>query len=105
MPDMTVAEYAKARGVTRQAIELAIHKGRLKASVVATSPRVMIDPYKADREWVATTRARVSTAPPSESQAAGEESTAVNYNFERARKAKIDADLAELNLQRARRGR
>lgn len=109
MPDVTVSEYAKMRGVTRQAVEQAIHKKHLQASIVSREPRVLIDPWRADQEWAANVRTRVIDRPGARAGAssppaavAGDGEAVANYNFERARKAKLDADMAELNLQKAR---
>lgn len=63
MPDVTVADYAKRRGVSVQAVRKAIREERLKASIVQRDPLVLIDSYHADREWARNTRPVVGGRP------------------------------------------
>lgn len=117
MPDVTVSGYAQLRkasgkpGGSRQAIEKAIHAKRLVKCIVRTSPQILIDPYIADQEWEANTRkeaksipapATPAPAPPASAGEVGGDLLRPDLNYEKARKAKFDADLADLNLQRAR---
>lgn len=121
----TIAEYATRRGCSRQAVEKAIHRKRLAKSIIKREPQVLLDPRLADWEWGANTRRKSdSPQPPAAAQASagdddepelggdrlrgrrrrrdGDDDGAPVLNFERARKARADADLAELNLARQR---
>src|ERR1700760_341605 len=54
---MSQAEYARRRGVSKEAVSKAIAQGRLRASTMVVDGRAKIaDPDLADQEWDAATR-------------------------------------------------
>ena len=130
VPNLTIRDYAATRDVSRQAVEKAIRDGRLKESVVQREPCILVDRFHADREWAATTNplkggvARQRTAAPGDgadvappprtrrrpaaAPDAGDDDDetdpdagAPNLALEKALKARIDRQLAQLNLERA----
>lgn len=96
---LTIAEYAKLRGVSRQAVEKAIQRGRISAAVIdAKAYPVKLDPYLADREWGRNVR-KSGDDDDDDSEVGGD---ALNFNGERVRKLKAEADLAEIKVAQAR---
>jgi hypothetical protein len=88
-PPLSVAEYAKHRGVTRQAVELAIRKKRIAAKKIAGHWR--IDPVVADPEWEANTHP---------AQAAKQDVPALpTYAESKAARAIYEARLAQLEYE------
>ncbi len=51
---ITAAEYARLRGVSRNAVSKAIKAGRISVTTAANG-RMLIDADQADREWAANT--------------------------------------------------
>ena len=121
MPDLTVRQYAVRRDVSRVSVEKAIKDGRLSLAIVQRDP-IVLDSELADREWAAHTRertagrptraqaeartaagigAKAKAAPPLAPGEVGGDRLAVDYNDERALKARVDRKLAELNLLKA----
>lgn len=94
MATVSQAEYARARGVSREAVRKAIKAGR-----VSTVDGKRIDPAVADAEWSAHTKARIDAGTPS-TQAAREGDG--DYWAHRARREKIEADRAALALAKDR---
>lgn len=94
------ADYARRRGVTRQAVAAAVAAGRL----TTFGPDKRIHPVLADQEWQANTRARVShvASPPATAAAAAPTAaaTAPSYDTSRARREAATAEIAELQLAR-----
>ena len=59
MPTLvSLADYARRRGVSRPAVSKAIAAGRLRESVHRRGTRPVIDPEVADAEWVRNTDTR-----------------------------------------------
>lgn len=112
--DMSKRQYAKHRGVSRAAIAGALRDGRITAG-----PDGMIDPVRADADWLANTRPRVGNPPttPPGMTPAGKSVTppepvkprvelsdvaVAAYNESRARREAANAEMAELERDRLR---
>lgn len=107
MMTVSQAAYAKARGVSREAVRKAIMAGR-----ISTIDGKRINPAVADVEWAANTKARADAGTPTThvgrfvagaakaAQGGGGESGAGGdgYWADRARREKIEADRAALAL-------
>ena len=102
------SEYARRRGVSKVAVNLAIKKGRI------TLVDGKIDPERADEEWGRNSRPRVGSAPAAAPKASKpapppavappvaanpiEPRDAPPWQESKARQAAIDADKAEIEL-------
>lgn len=114
---MTLADYARHRGCTAQAVSVAFQRGKLgRAAGHTIDGRPMIvDPDLADREWANRTRPRGESAPTPIARiapvraapvaAAEPGNPAEEFHVSRARKeaaearrAETQAELAELQL-------
>mgnify|MGYP000311264090 FL=1 len=108
---VTQAAYARARGVSREAVSRAVKAGR-----ISTVDGKRINPAVADVEWAANTKARAdggtATTPVGQFVAGAAKAAQVGggatpsggggYWADRARREKIEADLADLRLQQER---
>lgn len=110
---LSLAAYARRRGVSHVAVSKAIASGRLSASVIRDergAPKIA-DPDLADREWSANTRPRVDrqpadprphpAAPPAPATEAPRQRPGPrvpDYNESRARREAALADMAELEV-------
>lgn len=100
---VTQAQYASMRACSREAVRRAVDAGRISAF----GPDKKVRPALADVEWQENTRARIGSRPASESAAPDSASAAPpapapaapDYNFDRARRERADADLKEMELQ------
>lgn len=106
-------DYAKRRGVTRQAVMRAIATGRLSSSCTKTDAgHWRIDPMKADREWErmtdqAKSRATKAGGRPAQTGhlfAEERQRSAVSHARASADRIQVDTDLKRLDLEE-RRGR
>ena len=122
---MSLADYAKRRGVSAMAVSKAVAAGRLTASVVrdARGAPKIADPELADREWEANTRQRIertasaptarvlrlvppvapsTVAEPLVARAPRGSAATTDYNESRARREAALAGIAELELTKRR---
>lgn len=99
---MTMTEYAKARGISRQAVRKAILSGRLKNSIVQDGDRLRIDPVKADEEWAQNTLGGHGPRPQPVASGSASSARGVdidNYLAARAKKTAYDAELSRLDYE------
>ncbi len=107
---MSLAAYAKRRGVSSVAVSKAVSTGRLTQSVVRDergAPKIG-DPELADREWEENTRPRVDK-PPTSLATSTDALNVPDYLVSRARREaaaarreETQADLAQLDLAQRR---
>ena len=110
---MTVSEYARHRGCDEKAVRKAIDEGRITAIGEGRGRR--IDPDVADIQWARNTRARgdsgrgqpaPTVAPPPAPGASAPAAApppapaAPDYSTDRARRERIEADRAQLALEK-----
>lgn len=84
---MSVAEYARHRGVDRRTVQRALQTARIRRG-----PDGKIDPVVADRAWTAHTRAHQPVA----------DATVIDLEEARRRRALADAERHELEVARLR---
>ena len=99
---MTMTDYAKARGISRQAVRKAILSGRLKDSIVQEEGRLRIDPLKADAEWASNTLGGHGPRPQPVASGGALSTRGIdieNYLAARAKKTAYDAELSRLDYE------
>lgn len=108
-PDvMTITDYAKRQGVSRNAILQAIDRGRLRRSVGHNrlGHRQIIDPELADEEWSKSASRRRPIPPGQPNPHAKAHNNLIDLREEREREAlrqaKIKTEQAELDLAKQR---
>lgn len=99
MTAVSQAAYARARGVSREAVRKAIATGR-----ISTVDGKRINPSVADVEWAENTKARVDAGTPATpvGQFVACAESGDGYWVDRARREKIEADRAALALAKER---
>ncbi len=99
---LTIAEYAKLRGCSRQAVEKAIQGGRIAAAVIDPKAYpVKLDPYLADRAWGRNTRK--SGDGDDDGEVFGDKlNDTADFITQRTRKLAAEAELAEIKVHQAR---
>lgn len=104
---VTIAEYARLRGVTRAAVNQAIKAGRLKECLATNEKgRLRLDPEAADREWAANTAHHRKPGPQplvTGADLPADDSDLLddipNFNVSRAKREAYQAELARLEYE------
>ena len=110
MPDniVTIAEYARLKGITHHAVRKAIKAGRLKDALVTNEKgRLRLVPDVADREWQANTQhhhkpgpQRLASGLPVQLPDDGDILDDIpNFNVSRAKREAYQAELARLEYE------
>lgn len=94
---LTMAQYAKERGVSKQAVSKAVQSGRLQKALVREGGSIRIDPKIAATEWTANTQ--VGRAAPV-TAAVDTERQPVDYFISRAKREEALAEIARLECER-----
>jgi len=109
MPDnvVTVAEYARLKGITNDAVRKAIKAGRLKDALVTNEKgRLRVIPDVADREWQENTAHHRKPGPQAVVGGAinhdpllDDDAEIPNFNVSRAKREAYQAELARLEYE------
>jgi hypothetical protein len=97
---ISMAAYARHRGVSSAAITKAVHEGR-----ITLDENRKIDPVAADAQWTANTRVRANqSAPQTQPKATAADGDApivgeVGYWDSRSKREAAEADMADLKLK------
>lgn len=101
--NVTIAEFARSRGISSEAVRKAIGAGRLVNCLSKNEKgRLRIDPEMADEEWAANTKHHHAPKPQrlASGDPAGESKPeTANYNASRAKREMYQAELARLEYE------